>query len=253
MSLTDKKIEEKYGDLIAVDNSNSGIAGGTQRTLEDGLGNESCLQIGTTSSTINLGASGSFVVKDNSGNAKLTINNTSTTLATAPINTNQLIFNIDASGSVTSETHYMMVSGDASTTESLVSLGTSTDPSTTVSTVGTMINNMHYLHSAINIDSAHFFASTGSNTNCTINFHLMSYAFNFANSDTATNGDLSDGVVVVDHSPSIRFTQSDRINSVAGTVQSASVAAGRVLVASIENATNTDSISGKVVVNYHYI
>jgi hypothetical protein len=81
----------------------------------------------------------------------------------------------------------------------------------------------------------------------------MSYAFNFANGDTATNGDLSDGVVAVDHSPSIRFTQSDRINSVAGTVQSASVAAGRVLVASIENATNTDSISGKVVVNYHYI
>ena len=63
----------------------------------------------------------------------------------------------------------------------------------------------------------------------------------------------SRGVVVVDHSPSIRFTQSDRINSVTGTVQSASVAAGRVLVASIENATNTDSISGKVVVNYHYI
>ena len=116
-----------------------------------------------------------------------------------------------------------------------------------------MINNIHYLHSAINIDSAHFFASTGASTNCTIIFHLMSYAFNFANGDTSTNGDLSDGVVVVDHSPSIRFTQSDRINSVAGTVQSASVSAGRVLVASIENATNTDSISGKVVVNYHYI
>ena len=252
MSLTDKSLKDKYGDLIAVDNSGNGIAGGANKKIEDGLGNESVLSIGTVSGVINLGSSGTFTVVDENSTTQLSVTSSGVTAQTAPMNTNQIVFNVENSGSVTAGTHYALSHGVVNS-ESLLSLGTGADPDTTHAASNTSINNFFYVHSAINIDSIHFFASTGASTDCTINMHLMSYAYSFANGDTATNGDFSSGVVVADHSPQLRFVHNDKINALAGTIQSASVAAGRILVATFENTTNTDSIYGKVVVNYHYI
>ena len=72
-TLTDKKIDDTYKDLLQVSNSNSGIDS-TSRPIEDGEGTQSTLQLSTTKVTINGidyptsdGTNGQAIVTDGSG------------------------------------------------------------------------------------------------------------------------------------------------------------------------------------------
>ena len=154
--------------------------------------------------------------------------------------------------SVLSNTHHpicatpqgLAYSGDAWNSQ-LANLGSSTDPGTsltmTSSTTKHILPCMWYLLDAITIKSGKLITNSdeASSTN-TINHHIMSY-------DIASNGDLSNGVVLADATSECNVTTqaSSDLN-----VISADVSAGKVIICFVENEDGTDDITTNVTLKY---
>ena len=132
-----------------------------------------------------------------------------------------------------------------------VSLGNGTDPATTldvsaesVDTYG-IVPAYWYLPDAITIMSAHVLAGGSVAGDSVLNFHLMSYDI-----DTSTNfGDLSNGAVIAD-SGNITALDEDVIKYTAMTNLPTDVAAGKVILATVESDTG-NSVTINMLVKYH--
>ena len=97
------------------------------------------------------------------------------------------------------------------------------------------------------IDAVKVLSSTDTDTDTTLNFHLMSY--DMVADGTTSDGDLSNGVVLADG----QATSVDRsvTKTTDLTIQSSSVTSGKVIMCTVENETNTDDINLQVQVKYH--
>ena len=128
--------------------------------------------------------------------------------------------------------------------------GTGTDPNTTLdktSTTDELVNMLFNVPFNMTIDAVKVFASTDQDTDCTLNYHLMSY--DMTADGTTNDGNLSNGTVLADG----QATSVDRsvIKSTDLTIQSSSVTSGKVIACFVENETNTDDINLQVQVKYH--
>ena len=96
------------------------------------------------------------------------------------------------------------------------------------------------------IDAVQVLFGVGAASTDDINFHVMSYAIDTGNG--GTSGDLSDGVVLADGSA----ISSDRtaVNYQSMTIQSANVASGRAIIATIES-DGTAVTSANMQLKYH--
>ena len=131
-------------------------------------------------------------------------------------------------------------------------LGNGTDPATILDiSAATAESNawVHYywyLPDAITLDSAIVLSGGGSASDAAMNFHIMSYTL-----DTSSNyGDLSAGVVVADQGSATSAIDEDVIKSTSLTIQSADIAAGKVLIATYES-DSTSITSSQMIVKYH--
>ena len=151
--------------------------------------------------------------------------------------------------------HMIMSSGIApfaSTGLTEASLGSGTDPATTLDvsaeateSVG-LVPCYWYLPDAITIMTAHVLMGTNNASDDTFNFHLMSYDMS---TSAGTYGDLSGGVVIAD-SGETEEVDEDVIKIDTMTNLPTDVAAGKIILATLESdATNQSSI--QMIVKYH--
>ena len=130
--------------------------------------------------------------------------------------------------------------------------GNGTDPATSVDVDDSagnrygIINGIWYIDDNIVIDKIRVIATADGNQ--AINFHVMSYDIDVSSS----HGDLSNGTLLAHIGSSISAT-STTVKSDTLIIDSASVAANKVIIAFAEAETGTDDISCRMTIKYHLV
>lgn len=257
MALTNKTIASTYGDILQVDNSGSGrTANGT--VVKDGLGQSTALTLGENKTHIKptTDATNTFVVEAPDGTDLLKVDTRNSLIMAGTtqsyVNTNIQRFMVTDTGTTDGQHLSMFVdSGWVGLTS--LDFGTGTDPATTY-TLGSselnanaLVGSTWYIPAAITIDEVRVIA--GGEAADTINFHL--YSYDMASGTGSGAGDLSDGTLLA-HNGSTLTTGNDRVTTTTLTVDSANVAANRVVIATVENVGATTDVTAQLIVKYHY-
>ena len=258
MALTNKTIASTYGDILQADNSGSGrTANGT--TIKDGLGQSTALKLGQNKAKISPSSDSTttFSVASTGGTNLLVVDSTNSAvkLGTTQSYANTQIQKFGVYDlQPTADTHHAMYSDAAMTSISLtIDFGTSTDPATTYTlgsseaNANSLVGSIWYIPAAITIDEVRVIAAGEAAD--TINFHLFSYTM--ASGTGAGAGDLSSGTLLA-HNGSTLTTGADRVTSTTLTIDSANVAADKVVIATIENVGATTDLTAQLIVKYHY-
>tara|TARA_Y100000004_G_scaffold88323_1_gene99033 strand:+ start:6704 stop:7480 length:777 start_codon:yes stop_codon:yes gene_type:complete len=257
MALTNKTIASTYGDILQADNNGSGrTANGT--VIKDGLGQSTALTLGQNKTHIKPSSdqTDAFIVETSGGTDLLTVDTTNSAVKTGTTqtyaNTQIQRFSVyDAQPTADTHTSMMVDSGAVFTIP--ITFGTGTDPATTYSLSASETNAMGltmsswYIPAAITIDEVRVIA--GGEASDTLNFHLFSYTM--ASGTGSGAGDLSDGTLLA-HNGSTLTTGDDRVTTTTLTIDSANVAADKVVIATFENVGATTDIAAQLIVKYHY-
>ena len=256
MALTNKTIASTYGDILQCENNGSGrTASGT--TIKDGLGQDTALRLGqskakispatdnTTTFGVSTAAGGDLLVVDTDGST-VKLGSTQTYA-----NTQVQRFGVFDTGAVAG-THYPMFlgsfDGGGGTTHS-TAMGTGGDPSDSYavsSASDNLVACIWYIPVAITIDEVRVIA--GGEAADAINFHLKS--FTMSGGTSGGSGDLSAGALLA-HNGSSLTVAADRITTTTLTIDSANVAADKVILGFFENDSTTD-LTAQLIVKYHY-
>ena len=203
MSLTSKTPKDTYKDLLEIDNSNSGVDS-TVRSIKTGDGSStaistsdrSCIISSTTDNT------GAFYVQNSAEAIKFQVDTTNNQVKALAhqVNTQYANFSINSSvagsAGMSANTHYAIpFCGTASAT--ILSLGTSTDPATSLTlstTADDVVTCFWYVMDNITIDRIVWWSGADAATGDTVRTHLMAYDVDIDNG--STSGDLSSGAVL---------------------------------------------------------
>tara|TARA_R100001594_G_scaffold44444_1_gene76888 strand:- start:221 stop:1012 length:792 start_codon:yes stop_codon:yes gene_type:complete len=260
MSLTGKSPSETYKDIAYVDNSNNGVTTSLKQ-VKTGNGGSTALQVSDRALQVKSATNNTTAldVQNASGTSKLLVDTTNNYVKANGVHVNTMYKQFMAFDlSPTAGIHYPMASaeagiphasGDASYTP-LGVFGNSADPATTFDVSGhaTYPNQASltywYIMDNMYIDSIRVIATAAGNVD--INFHVMSYDL-----DTSTNhGDLSNGTLLAHIGSSLAATGSTMKTDTL-TIDSASVTAGKIVLAFIENETDTSDITAQLNIKYH--
>ena len=258
MALTNKTIASTYGDILQVDNSGSGrTSNGTN--IKDGLGQSTALTLGQNKLHVKPSSdqTDAVLIETSGGTDLLAVD---TTNSAVKLGTTQSYANtqIQKFGvfdlQPTADTHHAMYSDAMITSVSgTIDFGTGTDPATTYSLSSSEANAaaltlaIWYVPAAITIDEVRAIGSGEAAD--TINFHLFSYTI--ATGTGSDAGDLSSGTLLA-HNGSTLATGPDRVTTTTLTIDSANVAADKVVIATIENVGATTDLTAQLIVKYHY-
>tara|TARA_R100000700_G_C3170499_1_gene145131 strand:- start:137 stop:922 length:786 start_codon:yes stop_codon:yes gene_type:complete len=258
MSLIGKKLKDAYKDILTISNSNSGLTTSTKKVLS-GNGNQSCLSISDDQALIqpnNDDTTSAMRVTTQAGNVLMDCDTTNREVQVNGhyVNTQFKDFGV-YDISPTQGHHHPLLAAPAmyatsSSTWSPVSFGSGTDPDTSETVANTTANLYPpiywYLHSNITIDAVFVFAMANGTT--TANFHILSYDLVTGSGSTA--GDLSNGTLIA-HAGSALTLGDDRVSTTTLTIDSADVAAGKVIIAFVENIGSTDDLTVNMNLKYH--
>lgn len=257
MALTNKTIASSYGDILQVDNNGSGrTPNGT--IIKDGLGNATSLTLGSHKTHIKpkINKTDTFLVENAAGTDLLKVDTTNTSVLAGTtqsyVNTHVHNFIIRQHECVDGQHTALASDLFGGATIGAISFGTGTDPATSLTLSGTEDETADahacywYVPVAIVIDEVRVIA-TGDAGN--IDFHLFSY--DMATGTGSDAGDLSNGLLLA-HSGSVMPINSERILTNTLTVDSASVAADKVVIATLERIGSATTTTAKMLVKYHY-
>ena len=257
MALTNKTIASTYGDILQADNSGSGrTANGTN--IKDGLGQSTALTLGQNKLHVKPSSdqTDAMIVETSGGTDLLTVDTTNSAVKVGTTqnyaNTQIQKFSVFDVGTADG-THYAMFSDgnwNAGATSYLTSFGTGTDPADTLtisSNADFLVACYWYVPVAITIDEVRVLGAGEAAD--TINFHLKSYTM--ASGTGSDAGDLSSGTLLA-HNGSTLTVGNDRVTTTTLTVDSANVAADKVILAFIENVGATTDLTAQLIVKYHY-
>ena len=256
-----KSPSEYYKNDLTINQSTNTGVDATTRLVHDGAGQSTSISLSDdvlSVQPVNDNTTATMLVKNQSGSNILAVDTTNSLvkIGTSQVNATTMYQRFSATNhTAVSDTHYAMglPLADFSSiglTED-TALGTGTDPATTLdisaataeSTV--WVNCYWYLPDAITLDSAIALSGAHAANNRAHNFHIMAYTL-----DTSTNhGDLSAGAVVADSSATSDIDE-DVIKTTALTIQTANIAAGKVLIATYETDQGLLS-SSQMIVKYH--
>ena len=261
MSLTGKTLSASYKDILQVDNSNNGVTTSI-KTVKDGEGTSSCLAISDDNILIvpnNDDSTTTLQVRTNSGSQVLAVDTTNE-LVTASgniVNTQYAYFGADRvdSAAYTANNHHPIpftASGNISNPSDIPTFGTGTDPATTFTTAegnGTRASNLvstfWYVPDAITIDSVTSFEGADTATGDTTRMHLFSYTFTSGSTSALSSGTL------LAHNSDVTNAGSEQAYSSSWTVDSGSVAAGKVILAFFRSDSVNSDYSLNITVKYH--
>ena len=259
MSLTDKTIASTFKDIIIISNSNVGFDTNIDQ-VKSGNGNGSALYLSTNNFKVQPSADSTTnsVIYDKDGNILFQVDSTNDTVKELGnhANTQYANFGITSVGSSSyvANTHYPiifnMASGQASGND--VDFGTGTDPDDSFTTANTdtqyasqIVPMMWRVPDNISIDSVTHIegadASTGDTTRC----HLKAFDFASASTSCLTNGTL------LAHNSDITNAGNEQAYLSTWTVDSASVAANKVVLCFFRSDSVNSDFSLNVTVKYH--
>ena len=258
-SLAGKSPANTYKSLLKVADETNGVTG-TLSNVEDGEGTSSSLNVSNSQTRINPSANTTatfrvntadntnlFIVDTNNSLVKVGTSQVSATTQLLTFSCFRLIPN--AAGTHMFVPVHGMAEFGANQAQELTG-GTGTDPDTSQdkgATTDELVNMLFNVPFNITIDAVKVFASTDQDTDCTLNYHLMS--FDMVSDGTTNDGNLTNGTVLADG----QATSVDRnvLKSTDLTIQSSSVTSGKVIACLVENETNTDDTNLQVQVKYH--
>ena len=259
MSLTDKTIASTFKDIIAISNSNAGFDTNIDQ-VKSGNGNGSALYLSTNNFKVQPSADSTTnsAIYDKDGNILFQVDSTNDTVNALGnhANTQYANFGITGAGSATyvANTHYPIFfnggTGQASGND--VDFGTGTDPDDSFTTANTdtqyasqIVPMMWRVPDNISIDSVTHIegadASTGDTTRC----HLKAFDFASASTSCLTNGTL------LAHNSDITNAGNEQAYLSTWTVDSASVAANKVVLCFFRSDSVNSDFSLNVTVKYH--
>ena len=259
MSLTGKSPADTYKDLLKVSNNNSGIDS-TARTIESGDGSDTAItlsdrHLNVQSATDNTTA---FNVANSGGTSRLSVDTTNDQVKAlvTHVNTQYAEFSIGNTESLASviNTHHPLCfqSADFGASGSVPTFGTGTDPATTFTTAdgsGTRASDlvpiMWYVPDAISIDAVYGLEGADTATGDTTRMHLFSYTFTSGSTSALTSGTL------LAHNDDTTNSGSEQAYLSEFTVDSASVAAGKVILAFFRSDSINSDYSLKIKIKYH--
>ena len=259
-SLAGKSPANTYKSLLKVADETNGVSG-TASQIEDGEGTSTCISVGddnfkvkpqsdNTTTTFEVeNASGSNLLTVDSSNSVVKVGTSQVSATTQLLTFSCFRLIPNASGTHMFVPVHGMAEFGANQAQEATG-GTGTDPDATLdkgATTDELINMLFNVPFNITIDAVKVFASTDQDTDCTLNYHLMSYTM--VADGTTNDGNLSGGVVLADG----QATSVDRnvLKSTDLTIQSSSVTSGKVIACFVENETNTDDVNLQVQVKYH--
>jgi len=258
MSLTGKSPSETYKDITYVDNSNNGITTSLKQ-VKTGNGGSTALQVSDRALQVKSYTDNTTAldIQNASGTSKLLVDTTNNYVKANGVHVNTMykefgLFDF----SPTAGYHNPMIcnnmmfsdSGDdIIADDSMFSNGT--DPATSLDlsangTASIATACFWYIIDDISIDSIRVLATCDSSQS--LNFHVYSYDL-----DTSSNhGDLSNGTLLA-HIGSSMSATSTTIKTDTLTIDSASVSAGKIVVAFVENEGGTGDITSQLNIKYH--
>jgi len=261
VSKTNKTYASRYKTDVSVSQTSNVGFDATTRKMCSGDGADSALSLSDdvlSVQPVTDNTTGTMLVKNQGGSNILAVDTTNSKVlvgaSQVAANTFYQRFSV-VNHTQTSNIHYPMGLGNTDfsvtgLTED-TALGTGTDPALTLdisaatSESNAWVHYYWYLPDAITLDSAIVLSGGTSATDSGLNFHIMSYTL-----DTSSNhGDLSAGTVVADSSVTSAIDE-DVIKTTSLTIQSADIAAGKVLLATFESDTSNVT-SSQMIVKYH--
>ena len=262
MSLVDKTFSSRFKDLLVISNSNAGFDTNVDN-VTSGNGNASSLSLSKNHVKIqpNADSTTNTTIYDKDGNLLFLIDSTNDYVKVGSgqqfANTQYREFGIFDFSPTQGYHHPLVVSNVVAATAGVLpspitTWGNGTDPATTMDadTAGSTAKNLTavywYLQDAITIDAIRVIATCDSSEN--LNFHVMSYDL-----DTSSNhGDLSGGTLIA-HINSVMAATSTSIKTDTLVIDSASIAAGKIVVVFVENEGGTGDITCQATIKYHLI
>jgi hypothetical protein len=259
MSFVGKKLKNIFGDLLQIDNGNSGISS-TPAQIKDGKGSLSSLYLSTAKTKIKPGldSTENFIVYDAHSNPLLKVDSNNDVVK---LGINQVVANTQYQDfglydfSPTAGVHNPLTTGSLITSASGVTMaedvsmfGSGDDPATDLDlsadgTANILMACLWYITDPIVIDEAKVFATADGSSN--LLFHLFSYTIDL----TTNKGDLSDGTLLA-HNASALACTATTVASTTLTRDSSSIATDRVVLAFVESDA-TDDVSCKIQCTYH--
>ena len=199
MSLSGKTLKDTYIDLLQLDNSNSGTPT-TVRNVKDGAGNSTALMVSDDQvriNPVNDDTTLALAVRATTGATVLSVDTSNEVVSASgnTVNTQYAYFSVVIThfSSASANEHYAVpfVNGNNAATTSYISLGTGTDPATSVDTNSVaykLVPVMWYIPDNMTIDAVYSLEGADAATGDTTRMHLMSYDFTSGSTSCLTNG-----------------------------------------------------------------
>ena len=256
MSLSGKTLKDSYIDLLQLDNSNSGTPT-TVRNVKDGAGNSTALMVSDDQvriNPVNDDTTLALAVRATTGATVLGVDTTNQLVSASgnTINTQYAYFSVVIThfSSASANEHYAVpfVNGNNAATTSYISLGTGTDPATSVDTNSVaykLVPVMWYIPDNMTIDAVYSLEGADAATGDTTRMHLMSYDFTSGATSPLTNGTL------LAHNSDVTNAGYAQPYLSTWTVDSSDVVAGKVILAAFRSDSNNSDYSLTIKVKYH--
>ena len=260
MSLTGKTPSQTFADLLYVDNSNSGVDS-TYRQVKSGNGNNAGAKIGNKGILVQPDSNNTQTldVQNSAGHSKLLVDTSNDTVKALGHHVNTMYVNFGISSSISNGwsagKHFavpFMGNNHSSTVQDDTNFGTGTEPNTSFTTAASSIANsslivpfMWFIPDNISIDAVYSIEGADAATGDTTRMHLLSYDFTSGSTSALTNGTL------LAHNNDVTNAGSEQAYLSTWTIDSASVAANKVVLAFfISDSVNSD-YSLNITVKYH--
>ena len=256
MSLSGKTLKDTYIDLLQLDNSNSGTPT-TVRNVKDGAGNSTALMVSDDQvriNPVNDDTTLALAVRATTGATVLGVDTTNQLVSASgnTINTQYAYFSVVIThfSSAAANEHYAIpfANGNNAATTSYISLGTGTDPATSVDTNSVaykLVPVMWYIPDNMTIDAVYSLEGADAATGDTTRMHLMSYDFTSGATSPLTNGTL------LAHNSDVTNAGYEQPYLSTWTVDSSDVVAGKVILAAFRSDSNNSDYSLTIKVKYH--
>ena len=262
MSFSNKKLSEVYKDILHTNNSNTGIST-TTKDVTCGDGDTTALQLSNQRVAIYPAADSTSVFRTRKANGDVLLSVDSTNdlvkagVGSHILNTQYADFGIASTLSVNylANTHYPIpfsANNQALANQDDITFGTGTDPATTFTTAdgastdaSLLVPMLWYVPDNITIDAVYGIEAGSNASGDTTRMHLMSYTFTSGSTSALTSGTL------LAHNSDVTNAGSEQAYKSTFTIDSASVTAGKVILAFFRSDSINSDYSVNITVKYH--
>ena len=256
-SFTGSSIKDVYKDILHTSNSNTGLST-TIKQITCGDGDTTALHLSDRNLKVQPAADSTTntAIYDADGNALVTVDSTNDLVKAGigqhTVNTQYAHFGIGSDVSnMVANTHYSIPFSTVGYVGSPASIGTGTNPDTSVThsvSVHLDMSSYWYVMDNITIDRVVWFSAADAATGDTTRAHLMVYDVDTGNG--STGGDLTNGAVLADGSDIVNAGY-EQMYYQQMTIGTANVNAGKVIMFTFRSDSVNSDYTINATIKYH--